>query len=156
MQEETHATPGVIAFPPLIYAGPLALGLLLNAVAPINFLPPSLTWWLGLPLIGSGLVVGAAAIGTLRRAGTNVNPNAPATALVTDGPFRFSRNPIYLAFTLLYGGITVVANDLWAVLPLPIILAVMQRGVIEREERYLDRTFGTPYRQYQARVRRWL
>jgi protein-S-isoprenylcysteine O-methyltransferase Ste14 len=156
MQEETHTTPGVIAFPPLIYAGPLALGLLLNAVVPVRFLPPSIRWWLGLPLIGSGLVVGAAAIGTLRRAGTNVNPNAPTTALVTNGPFRFSRNPIYLAFTLLYGGITVVANALWAVLPLPIILAVMQRGVIEREERYLDRTFGTAYRQYQARVRRWL
>src|SRR5688572_21223083 len=102
MQEETHTTPDVIAFPPLIYAGPLALGLLLNALIPIRFLPASVTWLLGLPLIGGGLVVGAAAVRTMQRAGTNVNPNEPATALVTDGPFRFSRNPIYLAFTLLY------------------------------------------------------
>jgi protein-S-isoprenylcysteine O-methyltransferase Ste14 len=155
MHEETRATPGVIAFPPLIYAGPLALGLLQNAVIPVRFLPPSVTW-LGLPLIGSGLVVGAAAVRTMRRSGTNVNPSEPATALVTNGPFRFSRNPIYLAFTLLYSGVAILANALWVALPLPIILVVIQRGVIEREERYLERRFGTAYRQYKDSVRRWL
>jgi protein-S-isoprenylcysteine O-methyltransferase Ste14 len=155
MQEETRATPGVIAFPPLIYAGPLALGLLLNAVIPVRFLPRSVTW-LGFPLIGSGLVVGAAAVRTMRRSGTNVNPSEPATALVTNGPFRFSRNPIYLTFTLLYSGVAILANALWVALPLPIILVVIQRGVIEREERYLERRFGTAYRQYKDGVRRWL
>ena len=85
-----------------------------------------------------------------------MNPNEPATALVTDGPFRFSRNPLYLAFTLLYSGVAVVANALWAALPLPIILVVIQRGVIDREERYLERRFGTAYRQYKDGVRRWL
>jgi protein-S-isoprenylcysteine O-methyltransferase Ste14 len=156
MHEETRDIPHVIAFPPLVYAGPLAIGLLLNAIWPLRFLPRLIAWLIGLPLFGSGLWVGAAAIAAMRRAGTDVNPNNPSTALVTDGPFGFSRNPIYLAFTLIYGGIAVGANALWAVLPLPIILTVMWRGVIEREERYLDRKFGDPYSQYKARVRRWL
>ena len=155
-QEDTQNTPGVIAFPPLIYTGPLATGLLLNLAIPLPFLPPSVTWMFGLPLVGGGLLIGAAAIRAMRRIGTNVNPNEPTTALVTEGPFRFSRNPIYVAFTLVYGGIAIVANALWVALLLPFILVLIQRGVINREERYLERRFGPVYHQYKTQVRRWL
>jgi protein-S-isoprenylcysteine O-methyltransferase Ste14 len=76
--------------------------------------------------------------------------------MVVEGPYRVTRNPIYLAFTLLYAGITVLVNALWAALLLPFVLAIMRRGVIDREERYLERRFGDDYLRYKARVRRWI
>jgi protein-S-isoprenylcysteine O-methyltransferase Ste14 len=85
-----------------------------------------------------------------------VSPYKPTSALVVDGPYRYSRNPIYLADALIYIGISVVIDTLWPILLLPIALAVLQQGVIAREERYLERKFGDQYRQYQASVRRWL
>jgi len=81
----------------------------------------------------------------MRRAETNVDPYKPATAVVTRGPFRFTRNPLYLSMTLMYGGIATVANALPAALLLPIVLRLMWSGGIEREERYLERKFGDEY-----------
>jgi protein-S-isoprenylcysteine O-methyltransferase Ste14 len=75
---------------------------------------------------------------------------------VTGGPYRFTRNPLYLSLTLIYGGITALANALPAALLLPVVLQVMRRGVIEREERYLEGKFGDEYLNYKARVRRWI
>jgi protein-S-isoprenylcysteine O-methyltransferase Ste14 len=92
----------------------------------------------------------------VRKAETNINPYEPLTTIVIEGPYRFTRNPLYLATTLIYGGIAVRLNVLWATLVLPLVLAVIQRGVIEREERYLERKFGEEYTQYKARVRRWI
>jgi len=111
---------------------------------------------LGFALIAAALGVGASAFGALGRAGTPPNPGEPTTAIVAVGPYRFTPNPIYLSFTLLYAGVTVVANALWAVVLLPGVLIVMRRGVIDREERYLERRFGEEYRRYKARVRRWI
>jgi protein-S-isoprenylcysteine O-methyltransferase Ste14 len=85
-----------------------------------------------------------------------VDPREPTTAVVTDGPYRFTRNPLYLSMTLIYVGITALANALAPVLLLPVVLQVMSRGVIEREEHYLERKFGAEYLSYKARVRRWL
>jgi protein-S-isoprenylcysteine O-methyltransferase Ste14 len=147
--------PGVIAPPPLIYLGGLAIGFLLEALLPGASLPGVLRWGVG------GLLL-AAALGLLgwwrssfRRADTPLPPYKPTTALVTDGPYRLSRNPGYLAFTLIYGAIALLADAPWALLPLPVVLAVMQRGVIMREERYLDRLFGQDYRDFKSRTRRW-
>jgi protein-S-isoprenylcysteine O-methyltransferase Ste14 len=92
----------------------------------------------------------------MKRAGTNVDPREPTTAIVTGGPYRFTRNPLYLSMTLVYAGITALANALPAALLLPAVLAFMRRGVIEREERYLERKFGDEYMDYKARVRRWI
>jgi protein-S-isoprenylcysteine O-methyltransferase Ste14 len=75
---------------------------------------------------------------------------------VAEGPYRFTRNPIYLGFTLVYGGVTALANSPWGALLLPFVLVLMQRGVIQREERYLERVFGEEYLQYKTRVRRWI
>jgi protein-S-isoprenylcysteine O-methyltransferase Ste14 len=85
-----------------------------------------------------------------------VDPREPTTAIVTGGPYRFTRNPLYLSMTLVYAGITALANALPAALLLPAVLAFMRRGVIEREERYLERKFGDEYMDYKARVRRWI
>jgi protein-S-isoprenylcysteine O-methyltransferase Ste14 len=92
----------------------------------------------------------------MRRAHTNVDPTQPATALVVEGPFMLTRNPLYLSLTLLYTGITILVNTLWAMLLLPVILVVMRWGVIDREERYLERKFGERYLRYKASVHRWI
>jgi protein-S-isoprenylcysteine O-methyltransferase Ste14 len=92
----------------------------------------------------------------LSRAHTPVDPLKPTTALVTEGPFRYSRNPIYLALTLLYLGVALLINALWILLLVVPVLVVICYGVIAREEAYLARKFGDAYRQYTAQVRRWL
>jgi protein-S-isoprenylcysteine O-methyltransferase Ste14 len=92
----------------------------------------------------------------MRRAGTNVRPSEPALAIVTDGPFRFTRNPLYLALTACYIGITLLANAAWPLVVLPFALVVTHYGIVRREERYLEAKFGTTYVAYMTRVRRWL
>ena len=153
---ETPDNPGVIAPPPLIYAGALAIGLLANRLYPIAFLPRGLSRVLGWPLIVGGPVVGSLGLREMKRADTNVDPREPTTAIVTGGPYRYTRNPLYLSMTLIYAGITALANALPAALLLPVVLHIMRRGVIEREERYLERKFGDEYLDYKARVRRWI
>jgi protein-S-isoprenylcysteine O-methyltransferase Ste14 len=145
---------GVIAPPPLIYAGPLLAGLVLNRLRPAPLSRPArLAGW---PLIAAGLGLAAWFFTTMRRAGTPVDPREPVQRIVTDGPFRFSRNPGYSAMTLVYVGISCLANARWPLTWLPAVLTVIRRGVIEREERYLARTFGDEYDRYRSRVRRWL
>ena len=148
--------PVVVAPPPLIYAGALALGLVANKLYPMAFLPRAVSRVLGLPLIFGGLTIGLLGFREIRRAETNVDPYKPATAIVTEGPYRFTRNPLYLGMTLVHSGITVLFNALPAAMLLSLVLAVLRRGVIEREERYLERKFGDEYLAYKARVRQWL
>jgi protein-S-isoprenylcysteine O-methyltransferase Ste14 len=92
----------------------------------------------------------------MRGADTTLRIDKPVSSLVEDGPFRYSRNPGYLSLTMLYTGIAILRNALWAILLLPLVLYVMKREVIEREERYLQRTFGEEYLAYKRRVRRWV
>jgi len=153
---ELPDNPGVIAPPPLIYAGPLAVGLLLNLKFPLRFMPRKVAAILGVTLIGASVALVSQAFQRMRRAGTNVNPTEPATVLVTEGPFKFTRNPLYLSLTLFYAGVATLVNALWAMLLLPIVLFVVNREVIEREERYLERKFGEQYMKYKRRVWRWI
>lgn len=88
----------------------------------------------------------------MRRAGASVRPNEPTSSLVVEGPYRITRNPNYLGFTFFYGGITALPVRPTA----PFVLVAIRRGVIEREERYLERIFGEGYLRYKARVRRWV
>lgn len=148
--------PGVITPPPLIYAGALAVGLLANRRFRVPFLPRPLARTLGRPTIAFGFVVGLLGFREMRRAETNVDPYKPATTVVTEGPYRFTRNPMYVGFTLMYVGISALANALPPLLLLPAVFAVMKRGVIEREERYLESKFGEEYLKYKGRVRRWI
>lgn len=156
MSDETPDNPGVIAPPPLIYAAALAAGLLFNRRYRIPFLPRQLSRTLGWPLVIGGLMVGLLGSREMRRAETNMDPYKPTTAIVTEGPYRFTRNPLYLSMILIYGGIAALANALSPVLLLPIVQHLMRRGVIEREERYLERKFGDEYLQYKARTPRWI
>jgi protein-S-isoprenylcysteine O-methyltransferase Ste14 len=148
--------PGVIMRPPLLYAGTLVLAALLERVIalPLDVEPAR---WIIVAAAGAlGLILAGGGTTLFRRHGTNVQTHKPSTTVVTTGPYRFSRNPIYLGLTALYVAVAVAMNSGWALIGLAPLLLVMRYGVIEREERYLEAKFGEAYRTYKARVRRWL
>jgi len=147
---------GIRVPPPLFYLAALAVGYVGSRLYPVAFLPRSLAYPLGGILLALWLIVSVPAIISFRRAGTSINPRVPTTALVTGGPYRFTRNPMYVGLTLFYGGMAMLLQTLWALVLLPLVLIVAQRLFIEREERYLEKKFGAEYRQYEVRVRRWL
>ncbi|MBE2182351.1 MAG: isoprenylcysteine carboxylmethyltransferase family protein [Anaerolineae bacterium] len=150
-----HDTPDVITLPPLIFAAGGIAGILLNMLIPLSILPDWLRW-AGIVLVVLSLIPGPWALLNMMRAGTHPEPTHPTTALVTNGPFRFSRNPIYLTFTLFFLGFALITLNLWLIAILPVVLIVLIKGVIEREECYLERKFGEDYRVYKGRVRRWI
>ena len=153
---DNQDNPGIRVPPPLIYVVPLILGLLLNRRAPIPFLPRSAARGLGWPLVGGAVLLNTWFLRTIRDAEVPIRTDKPVPRLTTEGPFRYSRNPSYLALGMLYAGIAVLRNALWAIVLLPFVLVVIQREVIGREERYLERTFGEEYLDYKTRVRRWV
>jgi protein-S-isoprenylcysteine O-methyltransferase Ste14 len=142
--------------PPLVYLGSIALGVILHFGRPVSLLPRGTSPLFGVAvvLLAIGLFLSAAR--SFRAAGTPVPGNLPTTTIVCTGPFRFSRNPIYLAFSLLQLGIALWMNSLWLVLTLLVAVAVMSLVVIPREERYLEARFPSEYSAYKASVRRWL
>jgi protein-S-isoprenylcysteine O-methyltransferase Ste14 len=148
--------PGIWVPPPLLYLLALLLGLVLDRRAHIPFLPRGVARVLGWPLVGGGMALAAWFVRTMRGADTTIRTDKPVSSLVQDGPFRYSRNPGYVALTMIYAGIAVRRNALWAILLLPVVVYVIQREVIGREERYLERTFGEEYVNYKAQVRRWI
>ena len=147
---------GVRVPPPLIYAAGFGLGLLLQ-------------WSLSapaIPLLGSRvaallclllwLVLFVPSISLFRRAHTNIVPSRPTTRLIMSGPYRFTRNPMYVSLISLYVGLTLCCDALWPLALLPLVILTIRYGVIAREERYLERKFGRDYLRYKARVRRWI
>lgn len=151
------ATAGILAPPPLLYLGAFFAGSLAEA------LWPTASWAMTGWLRGAGLVLFIAsaafarwAFVTLRRMGTSASPRQASAALGTDGPFGWSRNPIYVAMTGLYLGLTGLLASPWPLLPLAPLLAAMHWGVIRREEVYLHARFGAAYVDYRRRVRRYL
>jgi protein-S-isoprenylcysteine O-methyltransferase Ste14 len=155
-EREPGQTAGVIAPPPLIYLGALAVGFGLDAVIGTGSVPSIVAVPIGAASIVTGAGLLRSFLRAFQRARTPVDPYAPSETIVTDGPFRLTRNPAYLGMALTYAGIAIVANAPWALAPLPVAIAVIDRGVIAREERYLERTFGRPYVDYKRRVRRWM
>jgi protein-S-isoprenylcysteine O-methyltransferase Ste14 len=149
---------GVVALPPLIYLGFLAAAAVLEAIVPLSV---AASFGLARYLAGAALVIAGfaiifAAARRFRAAGTNIPTDLPTTALVVEGIYRRSRNPLYLAMTLVYSGLGVAAGSLWAIVLLVPLLWIVNTGVIAREERYLERKFGDRYRDYKSRVRRWV
>ena len=118
--------------------------------------PAQCAKWIGLTTIAAGIALMVFAGVQFWRKHTSVIPYIPTTAIIQSGPFRISRNPIYVADTLCYVGVAFLLNTAWPLLWLPLVLLVMHRGVILREERYLERKFGEEYSGYKLRVRRWL
>src|SRR5215217_6824684 len=156
MPSDEQDKAGAVAPPPLIYLAALIFGLLLNRRSPTAFLPRTIARILGWPLLGGGVLLAGWFEWAMRQADTPASPYKPVERIATDGPFRYSRNPGYLSMAMIYAGIGSLANALWAILLLPAALLVIRRGVIEREERYLERKFGEEYLRYKARVRRWI
>ena len=150
------AVAGVLAPPPVLYLGTLGLGGAAQWLYPIPWLAHALVPWLAGGLLLAGVLLARWSFVTLRRLGTSGNPRTPTQALAMEGPFRHSRNPIYLAMTLLYLGLATLLNASWLLLLLPSLLILMHCGVIEREEHYLTQRFGAAYERYRQQVRRWL
>lgn len=147
-------SPGVRFPPPFLFALGILLGWLINKwiVLPALPLPPLLGW----TLIAAGALLALSAVSLFFRARTHLIPNRPANALVIAGPYRFTRNPMYVSLTTVYLGVCVLLQSLWALVFLPLVLVTIYRKVVAPEEAYLERRFGSDYALYKKRVRRWL
>jgi protein-S-isoprenylcysteine O-methyltransferase Ste14 len=156
MTNDEPDNPAIRIPPPLFYLLPLASGLLLDRKLHIPFLPRRVARFLGWPLVGGGVALSGWALRTMRAAETTMRPDKPVSNLIQVGPFSYTRNPLYLSDAMMYAGIAVLRKSLWAIVLLPLAMLVIQREVMGREERYLERTFGEEYLDYKARVRRWI
>jgi protein-S-isoprenylcysteine O-methyltransferase Ste14 len=160
MQHDASERPDVFTFPPLIYLGAIVLSLLARLL--FRRLPIAPKWLAGprrkagFGLIAAGMGVMAWGAGTFQKAGTNISTHQPALTLVEEGPYRYTRNPIYIGMTTVYGGITLLLNNLWGIILLPPLLTFMERNVIEREEQHLRARFGDAYDEFTSRIPRWL
>ena len=142
--------------PPLVYLTSLVTGALIQLATPLPFLPGTLAVPLGASLVVVAVVLFSFSVAKFRAAGTPVPARKPTTVIVRTGPYRFSRNPIYLAFSLFQLGIAIWVNSLWLLATLVGAVALIHCVVIQREEQYLERVFGAQYLDYKASVRRWL
>ena len=157
MKQNEQDNSGVKVPPPLVYVLVFVVGLALHFIFPVRFLPFG---WVqlavGLPILGiaGGLVLWA--LWTMRRAATTFSMYKPTTTIVTQGAYRFSRNPAYLALTIVYIGIALAVNALWILVLAPVTVVSISLSVIKNEERYLELKFGDEYLRYKTRVRRWI
>lgn len=143
-----------LARPPVIYLGAIALGVVIQLLWPASLVPSAISMPVGIVGTLAAVALFVCAVRTFKAAGTPVPGNLPTTTIVGAGPYRFSRNPIYLAFSLLQLAIAVWVNSAWLVVTLLAAVALMSLVVIPREERYLEARFPE-YSPYKASVRRW-
>jgi protein-S-isoprenylcysteine O-methyltransferase Ste14 len=148
--------PDVIGPPPLLYGGALAAGFGIDQLAPLPILSQGDVLVPAAVLIGFALVLGGWCVVLFLRAKTGIPPHLPTTTIVTEGPYRLSRNPIYLALTMLSVGIAIGANSFWMLGLLMPTMVLMSIAVIGPEERYLEAKFGAAYLDYKSKVRRWI
>jgi protein-S-isoprenylcysteine O-methyltransferase Ste14 len=154
---DTADTANVIVRPPIAWALAVLTGLTLNWLMPSPFFPAAASaGWFGAIVFVLALALFAWAISTVTRAGSNVPTRLPTTTIVENGPYRFTRNPIYLSMVLGLIGLAVGFDSLWLLVTLVPFALVIRYGVITREEAYLERKFGEIYLAYKSRVRRWL
>lgn len=142
--------------PPVLYLIALLVALVPRHLWPLRPLPRGLARLVGWLLVGSGLALGAWGVLTFRNSGESPNPAQPTETLVTGGPFRYSRNPLYVGMTACYLGVTALLDSIWPLVLLPLVLRLIDKRVIPTEEAYLARRFGDAYEDYRRRVRRWL
>ena len=144
-----------LARPPVIYLSAIALGVVIHFVWPVPLIPSAIATPVGVVGTLAAVALFVYAVRTFKAAGTPVPGNLPTTTIVRSGPYRFSRNPIYLAFSLFQLAIAVWVNSPWLILTLVAAVAVMSLVVIPREERYLEARFPSEYSAYRSSVRRW-
>lgn len=142
---------GVIAPPPLIFAIPFLAGYFTRSLLPRIEVP----LWVSAGLIAAAIAFAGSAAWRMHRARTTIEPFGSTTAIVTSGPFRVTRNPLYVSMTIFYVGLSLLTGATTALVLLPVALVVIRYGVVAREERYLASKFPE-YRDYCARVRRWI
>jgi len=159
MSNKTKDTPGVIAPPPLIFLSGLILGGIVQWFYPFYILPPeylNISRISGVLLIVFGLAIIVIAKVKMTRAKTNIEPWKPTNAIIMDGIYSYSRNPVYIAMALIFFGVKLIFNSVWFTPFLVLVLLAMHYGVILREERYLENKFGEEYLSYKIKVRRWI
>ncbi|HKF13491.1 MAG TPA: isoprenylcysteine carboxylmethyltransferase family protein [Xanthobacteraceae bacterium] len=148
--------PDVKIIPPLVYLAGIVIGLLASIWMPAKVVPYSLAWTVGGILVACGVVLTGSAALKFKDARTTVRPDRAASSLVTAGPYKITRNPMYLGLAFVYLGIAVADQSVWALVLLPVVLAIIQRLAIEPEEAFLERRFGGAYINYKQRVSRWI
>ncbi len=121
------------------------IGILINIWIPTKIVASSLAWTLGGILIVCGAVLTGSAILKFKDLGTTVRPDRAASTLVVVGPYKMTRNPMYLGLALVYVGIAIADQSVWALIVLPVVLTIIQRRAIEPEEAFLERRFGVNY-----------
>src|SRR5262249_45288004 len=158
--DATSAVPDIanlgLVRPPLVYLTSLVSGVVIHLAGPLQFLPETLAVPLGVPLIAVAIALFSYSVATFRAAGPPVPARKPTTVIVRMGPYRFSRNPIYLAFSVFQVGIAIWVNSAWLLATLVGAVALIHSVVIPKEEQYLEGKFGALYLDYKASVRRWL
>ncbi|HJP86152.1 MAG TPA: isoprenylcysteine carboxylmethyltransferase family protein [Gemmatimonadaceae bacterium] len=156
MQQHRDA-PDIVVLPPVLVGGTMLVGVAVHyLVWPINILPMLLSRVLGLVLFVSSGILAHRAHRAMERVGTNIYPTQPTLALATDGPFHFTRNPLYIAAIGVYIAVTLWVNSLVMLLLLVPMTVVLHQGIVLREERYLETKFPSEYNEYRSRVKRWL
>lgn len=151
--------PNSLPWPPMIYIAVAALAIVLHWLLPLPWLADPLSEFLfavGWLVVAGAIAIDIAAMRIMHRAKTTIMPNKGSTHLVTNGPFSFSRNPIYLANTMLMIGAGLIAGIVWLILLAPLAAFATTKLAIEREEQHLQIRFGRRYRDYSKKVRRWV
>jgi len=147
---------GVKVPPPLIYAGVFGVGMLLQQFFPVELLHIPMGRIVAFVCISIAAILGVWGLVSFWLARTNPLPDKPSTVLVMVGPYRLTRNPMYMSLIFLYVGLAIWFDIFWALVLLPLCIAIIRYYVIAKEEGYLERKFGQEYLDYKARVRRWL
>jgi protein-S-isoprenylcysteine O-methyltransferase Ste14 len=143
--------------PPIALVLALVAGLGADRLYPLRFVPESVSGaWVGGAIFALAFALAIWAIVTIRKAGTRVETYKPTTTIVVNGPYRFTRNPIYIGMFLGLIGLAIAFDSLWILATLALFYLVVRYGVVAREEAYLERKFGDVYLGYKSRVRRWL
>jgi len=142
--------------PPLIYVLVFLLGLLLQKIKPLPAIPILVCSIAGLTFTAIGIAVTLWSMDLFRRAHTSLIPIRPTTALVMEGPYRFSRNPMYLGLLSMYFGLALLMDLLWSAILMPLVILAVYFLIIRKEEQYLERKFGEEYAEYKSVVRRWI
>jgi protein-S-isoprenylcysteine O-methyltransferase Ste14 len=156
MSDVNSDAPSVKIIPPLVYLAGLVIGFLANIWMPIKVVPSLVAWTSGGILIFCGAVLAGSAVFKFKDVGTTVRPDRAASTLVIVGPYKITRNPMYLGLASVYFGVAVAGQSVWALILLPVVLTIIQRRAIEPEEAFLERRFGADYVGYKEKVRRWI
>jgi len=144
------------ARPPFIYLGSIVLGMAIHFAWPAQLISAAISTPVGAIVTLAAIALFISAVRAFRAAGTPTPGNRPTTTIVSTGPYRFSRNPIYLAFSFVQLGLSLWVNSVGLLIALVPAVALMSLVVIPREERYLEARFPSEYLPYKASVRRWL